>query len=42
MTINETDSKMAPNVLVPVLEEHQKIHVILADRSDRGELLYRS
>jgi putative transposase len=36
---NETDSKMAPNVLVPVLDEHQKIEVILADQSYQGELI---
>jgi putative transposase len=35
---NESDSKMAPNVLVPVLDEHEKIEVILADQSYQGEL----
>jgi putative transposase len=30
---------MAPNVLVPVLDEHEKIEVILADHSYQGELI---
>jgi transposase len=36
---NESDSQMAPNVLVPVLDEHATIAVILADQSYRGELI---
>jgi hypothetical protein len=39
---HESGSKMAPNVLGPVLDEHEKIAVILADRSYGGELLYGS
>jgi transposase len=35
---NESDSEMAPGVLVPVLEENETIEVILADQSYRGEL----
>jgi hypothetical protein len=30
---NESDSPMAPGVLVPVLDEHEKIELILADQS---------
>lgn len=39
---NESDSQMAPGVLVPVLDEHETIEVILADQSYQGELLYGS
>jgi hypothetical protein len=36
---NESDFKMDPHVLVPVLDEHEKIEVILANQSYRGELI---
>jgi hypothetical protein len=36
---NESDSQMAPSVLVPVLDEPEKIECILADQSYQGELV---